>query len=290
MRICTSGARLFLAFLDGQISSSELMSHPAYQAVASHCLQYGDGMVPDDLDRSLRGEPSPFYGLKTVRENLPLTLTLLADIERNGEAWCREADAALRTLLPDEPLDEIVVYPIIGYDMGIGHRGVVCMNANSPAYWDRPEEFLYYMIHEVFHVIYERHHVIPRIAELAAPEQWLSFFHLMLQNEGFAVYAPLALRQERGHMDERDYLVLADPERMREHIAALLSSHRLVASDLSLNFAGYCDHLFGPMRLTYRVGCEMIRRVESVYGFAEVKKAAMLCGDEFWSRYGELLS
>lgn len=163
------------------------------------------------------------------------------------------------------------------------------MNLNSPTYWDHPEEFLYYMIHEAFHVVYERHHRISRIAELTTPAQWLSFFHLMLQNEGFAVYAPLALRLERGHMDERDYRVLADPRLLQQHIEAFLRSHRTVASDPSLGFEDYCNHLFGPMRLTYRVGGELARRIEAEYGRSEVQKAAMLTGDEFWALYSCLI-
>ncbi|HSQ18223.1 MAG TPA: hypothetical protein VLM83_11025 [Anaerolineales bacterium] len=43
------------------------------------------------------------------------------------------------------------------------------------------------------------------------------------------------------------------------------------------------------MRLTYRLGCELLRRIESTYGLAAVRHAFTLDGNDFIKRYQYLL-
>jgi hypothetical protein len=62
-------------------------------------------------------------------------------------------------------VESVAIYPIIGYDMGIVLDNAVCLNVNWLPYWREPEEILYYTIHEITHVFYERHHVIPPLEE-----------------------------------------------------------------------------------------------------------------------------
>jgi len=55
-----------------------------------------------------------------------------------------------------------------------------------------------------------------------------------------------------------------------------------------LTFYEYCHHIFGPMRLTYRAGCELVRRIERSYGLEAVKKSIYLDADQFLSTYHHL--
>ncbi len=75
--------------------------------------------------------------------------------------------------------------------MGIGLGEAVCQNLNAAAYRRDPDEFLYYMIHEAAHVLYERRNPIPPLREVVTPAQQRAYFALWVQNEGVAVYAAL---------------------------------------------------------------------------------------------------
>jgi hypothetical protein len=180
----------------------------------------------------------------------------------------------------------------VGYDAGIGFGNSVCMNLNWQPYMAQPEEFLYFLIHEAFHVVYERHHTIPPLDEVRAPEEWLSYFYMWLQNEGYATYAPLSVREESGHLNDGfgDYRVLSDPGKVKEAITAFSQTVAFLRERRDLTPAEYAEHLFSPWRLTYRVGCELIRRIAHTYGLSEVRCGVNLNGDQFMDRYSHLLS
>lgn len=51
----------------------------------------------------------------------------------------------------------------------------------------------------------------------------------------------------------------------------------------------YLEICFGDMRLTYRIGCELLRRIERADGIVTVQQAFLLDGDEFIEGYKHLL-
>jgi hypothetical protein len=280
-----SGAELFLAYRDGRATAKQVLAHPAYQRVSLHARLFSDGISPADirpadLDAALHGEPSPFYGLDDLPGRLTQIERLLDTLRREGDAWLAIAETELRTLFPREDLD-IPIYPVLGYDMGIGLDGAVCMNANHVPYLAEPIEFLFYILHECTHVIYERRHPIPPLQAVTTPAAWQSYFNLWLQNEGYAVYAPLRLRQERGCLADRDYQVLMDPQQVEAHRLALLAALETLQGATPLTREQYLEICFGPQRLTYRMGCELIRRIEKAYGLEAVRQGFYEQGDGF---------
>jgi len=216
-------------------------------------------------------------------------LGLVAVIRNQEQAWREGAEKALLRLFPEADLD-VTVYPIVGYDMGIGLSGVACLNCNYDGYLNDPREFLFYAVHECVHVIYERLHAVPALRQVATAADWLAYFCLWLQNEGYAVYAPLGMRREAGALDERDYRVLVDKPQMdrlrRDALAALteLSSGRMLARER------YLDLCFGASRITYRAGCDLVRLIEKTEGIAAVRRAFRLDGRNYVSAYGRLLA
>jgi len=305
VRVDVSAIELFLAFHDGRVPAETLLDHPAYRAVREHAeICYGAELRVAHLEAAVRGEGSPFFGFRRVADNLPRIRALLDVIERHHEAWVIDAMASLSVLAPGVDLSGIAIYPIVGYDAGIGLREAVCLNANWAVYLDRPEEFLYMMVHEATHVLYGRRNSMPELASVVTPREWLSLFRRMTQEEGFAVYAPLALRRERGHMGDeshpimRDYQVLLSPGRL----AWYLERYREVARQLAgkghtgktVN-PGDADRdwlmtvVFGPHRLTYRVGCELVWRIGDGGGPQAIAEAFRMTGDEFMGKHGGLV-
>ncbi|MEW6723457.1 MAG: DUF5700 domain-containing putative Zn-dependent protease [Bacillota bacterium] len=295
MHISLTGVQIFLDHLSGKLPLAEVLEHEAYRTIFAHSRQFGDGLSEADVRRALEGGESPYYGLRNLMPHLPAISRLMQTIQDEGDQWVQLAETELKRLLPREDLDDILIYPTIGYDAGIGLDGVVCMNLNFPPYLADANEFLYTLIHEVFHVVYARIHVVPNVNRLSTSRHWLSFFALMLQNEGYAVYAPLRLRAERGHLGNRshpilaDYVVLSDPAEMEEHLSAFRQLLQLLNSD-PLNRDEYLERIFGPQRLTYRVGCELVRRIELEHGLEAVQEAVYLSGAEFLRTYRHLLS
>ena len=238
------------------------------------------GITAQDVENARLGYPSPFYGLKNLPARLPRIQAFLDELRSNAGNWLATVENVLAGLFPDESLD-ICVFPIIGYDMGIGLDGAVCMNCNHVPYLDEPLEFLFYIIHECVHVVYERHHHVPALAEVQTPVQWRRYFALWMQNEGFAVYAPLRLRQVHGYLDERDYRVLCDEDQMNLLRLSLLDVLRQLDSDEPLTRAEYLECCFGDQRLTYRMGCALIQRIEDEHGMQAVRQAFTMDGEAF---------
>jgi hypothetical protein len=214
---------------------------------------------------------------------------LLGVIQQHEAAWITAIESVLHRLFPAEA-QPITIYPILGYDMGIGLNGVVCMNCNHKAYLDEPAEFLFYTIHECVHVIYERHHRVPPLNEISSPAEWRSYYNTWVQNEGFAVYAPLGLRFEMGCLAERDYRVLFDPGQLEAHRLAFLAALEKLRREQPLTRDEYLETCFGAGRLTYRMGCEIIRRIERVEGLSGVQAAFYLDGDGFMQKFQPLVN
>ncbi len=288
MKISFSGAELFLSYLHGKITLDEVIEHEAYRVVFSHGKYYGNELTKQDIENALKGKSTPFYGLQNLHDNLPRIKNLTKTITKNEFFWLKDVSKVFSSLLPEEDIRDITIYPIIGYDAGIGFHNTVCMNLNWDQYFNDPHEFVYFVIHEVFHILYQRIHKILPLTDIVTSADWLSYFKIFVQNEGYAVYAPLHLREARSHLRDRDYIVLGDKEKIEEHIETFINTLELL-EQRQLTPDEYSDHIFGPKRLTYRVGCELIRRIERSYGYEAVKKGIYLDADQFLSKYKHLL-
>lgn len=288
IQINFSATHQFLDLLDGKKSISEVFNHPAYQAVLHHASKFGVGLTTGDLEKALIGDSSHYYGLNHLVERKPRMMKLLAFVDHHQKEWSTIIEQELRLISPDADLN-FTIYPIIGYDMGIGIDGVICMNLNVEVYLENPMEFLFYAVHECVHVLYEYHHDIPALKDVSTSEQWRSYLNLWTQNEGFAVYGALRLRERLGGLMERDYQVLSDPLQVEIHRKEFLKNYLRLDHVKSLSKEDYLEICFGDMRLTYRVGCELLRRVEDKYGDTAIHAALLMDPDQFMEHYLELL-
>lgn len=288
MKFDFTAAEQFIECLDGQMPIGQVLEHPAYQTVGEHARLYGQEWTEDDVRHALTGSPSPFYGLGSIRANLPRIRTLLSFIQNNESAWINVIEYELGLLFPGEDFD-ITIHPIIGYDMGIGLNGHVCMNCNVKLYMANPVEFMFYVIHECAHIIYERYHHIRPLHQIIQPTDWYAYFGLWLQNEGIAVYAPLRLRREWRYLSERDYRVLTTPNDLEAHRLSFLQALEKLKRKQPLTQDEYMGICFGDQRLTYRIGCAIFRKIEGQSGMRGVQEAFLLDGETFLERYQNLM-
>jgi hypothetical protein len=291
-----SGADSALAYLANTLSADAVLAHPAYQLVNRHQQRFHNHtLTTADLITAFTGQPSPLYGLNQLPANLPHIHHLIAAIQAAQEDWLTLIWNALTRIFPAEALPAITIYPIIGYDMGIGlaevekPAGAVSLNLNTATYLAEPDEFLYYTIHECVHVVYEKTHLVHPLAQVQTPDQWLAYFALWLQNEGYAVYTPWQLRRQRNALNERDYQALSDTAQMRTNCAKFLANFAALQSKTVLNQADYLEYTFGDHRLTYRVGSWLIQQIEDQLGLAAVQSAFYLDGLTFLETYKSFL-
>ncbi len=76
---------------------------------------------------------------------------------------------------------------------------------------------------------------------------------------------------------------------MEDHRLALLEALKTLKDGAPRSQEQSLEICFGPRRLTYRMGCELIRRIERAYGLEAVREGFYLGGDEWLRKYGEEL-
>jgi hypothetical protein len=296
LRLDWSALDAFLAYIEGSLSAPELLEHPAYQAVLRHArIAYGARLSGAELDSAVAGEESPFFGFRNVRANLPRIRDFMAAGRQLQRGWLADAVTSLSAFASRDETAGVTVYPIVGYDAGIGLDGKACLNVNWQIYLERPAEFGYMMIHESTHVILGRCGPLPDLGAERSRSEWYGLFSRMTQDEGFAVYAPLALRLARGHTGDRTHPILEDYAVLssRADTQRVLADFRETAADLAggSNLARdeYLEAIFGSERLTYRAGCEILRRAHAAGGPEAVAAAFRIPGEWFVPEMGELV-
>jgi len=297
MLIKWDAVELFLAYLAGTVKAADVLAHPAYVAVRLHSrLAWGRELRADDLDRAVAGQESPFFGLRDVRDNTGRIRDFVALARSQERQWVQDVYSQLAPVTSRADLALTKVYPIVGYDAGIGLSGLACLNINWPIYLGRPHEFVYMMAHELSHVLYGRRRPIPEISQVQGSAQWSGLFDRMTQDEGFAVHASLELRTKRGHLGNGshpilyDYVVLSQPELLAAHVACWRRARRTIATANGRDRSVYLELVFGAQRLTYRVGAAIARRIAEVHGRDRLKEAFAMSGTEFVEAYSELVA
>jgi len=296
MKMDFRGAKLFLAWLQGECELDELLQHPGYLTVFEHSRRFANGLTAEDIELAIQGETTPFFGLRGLQANLSAIKNTLARLEAQQEKLISQTEKALLVFFELEDLEEITVYPVIGYDVGIGLNQHVSMNLNYAGYLKHDNEFLYMMMHECFHAAYEKYQPFRNYKTAKTKKQWLQVLSWALQNEGFAVYSALNARLIAGiETDEncftiKDYLVLQDSVLLQHTILSFKQTLEGFESSENRDAEDWIDLIFGQHRYAYRVGCAMICKINQTYGSAIVQEALYLESGEYFERYRHLLA
>ena len=284
----SSAACGFLKYLEGERELSKVLSHPAYQAIFSHAQNFGVKMTEEDVEKALDGDKSPFYGMSNLKKNLPRIEKCLEQIEKGYQAWVNEIRSLHQFFFPGLDLSRIKVFPVIGYDIGIGHKNSVCLNINVETYLNDYREFFCMIAHEGFHALYEQIHNLPSISDIMDPEKRLDVFYSMTQNEGYAVFSAWLIREGKGFQDG-EHPVLKDYFFLREKQYKLWSRFKEVEEKIrkepDMELKEYMDLVFGAERLTYRIGSLLIDLIKENLGKDKVKKGIYMPGKEFFNHY-----
>lgn len=303
MEIDRSAADLVLSYLDGAASFEAVWTHPAYQAIRSHADLFGDGLskaaIRDAIDHGgpKNEDEFEYHGVQGLEANLDRVRDLIDHTESHEPQWIDTITSELAGVIPVDP-SEVTIYPVIGYDVGIGIDGAACLNCNEPLFFESAREFLSVAIHETTHVLYDSvhdFHNLPRVRQATSSVERTRLFDTMLHTEGYAVYAPLSLRNRDAklnvgdHVIQSDYAVVAD----EDEIASQIETYDALRQ--ALHYAGewtleeYIRRAFGSERLPYRVGCVMLDRLAMKEGMDAVREAFCLDARVFVEEYDWVL-
>lgn len=284
LNLTTDAARRFLDWLKAQDDNElqALLRHPAYQAVVHHSrtLSFAP-LQPEDFLQAAKGLPSSLYGMRNVGQNTCDIERLAAYVERNRGRLVRLVAGSLTRLFDPIYCQGIGMHCVIGYDVGIGIKGHVAINLNSRKYLADNREIDFMLIHEAAHVVYERLHG-PMFVEWIYRRGGLRrLVYTMIHNEGLAVYAAYAAREQAGYLDERDYAPLNDPGALQTKTEQLLHIIELLENNPTETVLDEVLQTMSNERLAYTVGCHLFQLWEQQAGLDGVKQAIRLPATEF---------
>ncbi len=283
--ITTDAARRFLDWRKTQDEQEleSLLRHPGYQAIVHHSRTLSfSPLTADDFVKAVRGQPCSLYGMRNLEQNECDIERLIGYVERNRSRLARLVNGSLTCLFEPVYCQTIGMHCIVGYDMGIGVKGHVAINLNSRKYLEDSREIGFMLIHEAAHVVYERLHGPMFLDWISRRGGFRRLIYTLIQNEGIAVYAAYAARQQAGYLHERDYAPLADPVALNKKLSQLLQIIDLLeAGQVKENDVDDILQTMSNERLAYTVGCHLFRLWEEKGGLAAVKQAVQLPATAF---------
>jgi hypothetical protein len=297
MKIDYTGYELFKNYCYNKAKFEDFINHPSYKTILNHGFFYETGISEKVIKKALETTDSSFYGFYNIeifKNNISKFESLIGEIKLYEKEWIKSIENIYFNYFPEKMLEDITIYPILGYDVGIGFENSVCLNISNNMYLENSKEIFYWIIHEVFHVIYNKIHMIPKINSIISSKNWLDYFKLFLQNEGYAVYFPLNSRIENNDVKNEkypgiyDYKIILDDKKINFEIQNFLKIVKNIEKN-KYSEDECIEYLFGNFRYTYRIGCEMIRRVYKVFGKNAVKEAIYEDYNNFFDNYIYLL-
>jgi len=292
LKLDFGGIESFLTYLEGRSDERKLLDNPAYQTVFKHGRKFGREMSPEDIKKALQGKQSPFYGLDNLERNKQRIEEILKKISEDSNAWFAEIKDVLAVFFPEVTLDQLTVYPIIGYDVGIGLDNNICLNINDPLYLNEHREFFPMVGHEGFHALYNQVRPFPSVHDLETIQKRLDFFYSLIQNEGYAVFIAWKIRRGKG-LEFYDHPLLEDFNYVESSPSPRLWDNfqkikYLIEAKPEMSLEEYLETAFGAARLTYRLGGTLVRAINEEYGEKGLQKGACLLGEDFFDHFNHL--
>lgn len=297
MNIDLTAVRLFIDYLKNKEDINTVLNHDAYKTIINHWNYNNEEIDKKVIIKSLNMRKNNFYGFyhkELLFNKLYKIEKLIEIINENESKWIEIVKNIYFDFFSKDLLENIIIYPIIGYDIGIGFNGNVCLNIYNNLYIDNPTEILYWIIHESFHVLYVKFHYIKPLKKIENENEWVDLFKLYIQNEGFAVYFPLKIRKKNKHIYNKyhnsikDYSIILDKNQIEVLIRDFFITFEKIKQE-KLSKEEKINNLFCEKRFSYRIGCEIICRIENKYGISEVKNSIFLSPNDFFNKYIYLL-
>lgn len=261
-----------------------LENNPGYQTIISHARQTGNEFSIQDIEAAMKGSSAPGYGLKNLSNNITAIINLWEVLKEQEENWLAEVSYYTARLFPDN-LREVTIFPVVGYDQGIGINGKVCVNLNSELCHENFQELISVIIHEVTHTLYESvHGPILDLLKVETCADMKKLLDNLIQYEGVGVFSAEEYRIKHrlpctGTVIQEDYNI------DNAKFAAMYRNYHSLSEDLAegrlTDVEEFYQRGFGPDKLTHRLGYAIFTELNKSMGFDSVLEAVRMPNADF---------
>jgi hypothetical protein len=255
--------------------------------MSAHAALFGGRFGLDEFADGLLRRNEGVYGFTGFTANRGRIDDLVDSLREHESAWLSAIEHQVRELFPSADLGDVALHPVVGYDIGIGMRGSVCLNLNTGIFLEDHRELVSLAIHETAHIAFEQvRGPLPGIAGLGAGRDRRRFLDHYIHYEGFGVFAPSAYRSQHrlpaaGTPIQEDYRTSAETgpaaSLAREYHALINNLERSDAMPLDAFF----QRGFGPTRLPHRLGFALVDAICRAHGMEAVRQAVDADGTAF---------
>ncbi|AZR74080.1 hypothetical protein BBF96_12140 [Anoxybacter fermentans] len=295
MRVNYSYIEEFFKILSGQAAIKDIQHNTAFKIISAHANKFENDFSLHKLEKVINKKSEEIFGFKDFFKNRGAILNLINLMKKKEGKWLKEVQESIRCLFPKTEFKDITIYPVIGYDIGIGINKAVCINVNTEIFLNNFKELISTTIHETAHVMYEKYHgPIRGLNEIGSFYSMKEFLDYYIHYEGTGVFAAEEFRIKNrlpnsGTPIQEDYLLSSN----KDMIFKLLNEYRSLVDDLKHNkvhsIYEFLERGFGRSRLTHRLGFAIFDAINRKYGIEEIQKAIALPSEKFMKKYLSIL-
>ena len=291
MKVDYSYIETFFNIVERKSEIDELKNCAGFQTIKFHADNTNESFGLKEIHRAITGLSDQAYGLKNMLSNINRIKMLYSNLKANETEWLNEIDIYMSNLFEDKKHGVTTIYPVIGYDIGIGINKKVCVNLNSEICLDDIRELISIIIHETAHTYYEELHGSAfKVSKTETMGDLINMLHDSIHYEGVGIFSTEDYRVKNnlpnsGSRIQDDYLI-ASCEKMQDQ---LKNEYRTLVKDLQFgnieDTEEFMNRTFGNSKLAHRLGYYVFSEIHKVDGMDGVRKAINMDYKVFAVRY-----
>ena len=287
MFVDTEYIDIFQNYLAGHAQLEELATCRGMRTIRKHANQTSNVFEITQIEDALNGAKYAGYGLRDLKQNLEFILDFVSQLPLIWPELMEVVEREVKRLFPDCDLSQTTICPVIGYDIGIGIDKTICLNLNTPLFWEQPEELISLAIHETAHTVFEEIHSRTSIVQSSIDAQAvLRFAEYLVQYEGVGLIAAANYRQEK-QLATHHTATTEDYNTSSERLQYFLENYHNLIKQISFGTRAHdlLELIFNGERLVHRLGYDLFARIEQEKGFTGVRSAAQMSTESFTYTY-----
>lgn len=291
MNVDYSYVDVIFKIIDDKSNIDELKNNVGYQTIMLHSHNTGNDFSLRKIENAVKDISDNAYGLKNLLKNIERIKILYEVLKNKENEWLEEVKMYVSRLFNDIDYNIITIYPVIGYDIGIGLDKKVCVNLNSEICLNDYRELISIIIHETTHICYDFIHgsTIDSL-EIETVGDMKNILEKLIQYEGVGVFSAEEYRVKHnlpnsGSRIQEDYEVLTNKDKRLE----LLGEYRELSDDLLSgrlrDEKEFMERGFGQTKLVHRLGYSIFTQINEDKGIDGVREAINMSNKDFVEKF-----
>ncbi len=293
MKVDYSYIKTFLNVINDKSNFEKLNNNMGFQTICLHAKKTGNEFGIEDVDRAIEGISDEAYGLRNLLNNIDRIEILYRELVSKEKEWLSEVESYIAKLFNINDHLVTTIYPVIGYDIGIGLDKKVCVNLNSEICLNNIKELISIIIHETAHTFFEEIH--GSIFETHCSKtlsDMKNFLHNAIQYEGVGIFSAEDYRNKNnlpneGSVIQEDYLIASCNKRRKD----IRNEYKRLLNDLNTGRINssqeFLTRTFGKSKLAHRLGYSIFTEINQTSGIEGVREAIRIPNSEFAAKYLE---